>query len=143
MRITTSRRGYLIVEPGDTTRRTRNLQQTNVNGYKWQSAAPTDLEAATKMVNAHPGKDAPPHSPEAQALCQQLMASFTYRLDTNFAKVDRIDNFHIEAFKSKVLSMRMRGRTMRGWATLLKQLNQTGETYDRAASVIQAIYDDL
>jgi hypothetical protein len=27
---------YLMLEPEDTTTRTRNLQQTNTNGYKWQ-----------------------------------------------------------------------------------------------------------
>ena len=27
---------YLVMEPEDTTARTRNLQQTNTNGYKWQ-----------------------------------------------------------------------------------------------------------
>src|ERR1017187_2752672 len=27
---------YLVLEPEDTTARTRNLQQTNTNGYKWQ-----------------------------------------------------------------------------------------------------------
>ncbi len=135
--------GYLIVEPGDTTSRTRNLQQTNVNGYKWQSANANELEAATKLVNKHPGKHAPPHSTEAQALCQELMAQYPYRLDTNFAKIDRIDNDEIEAFKSKVLSMKLRSRTMKQWAALLKKLNGEGEERAKAAEVIQAIYDEF
>lgn len=135
--------GYLIVEPGDTSLRTRNLQQTNVNGYKLQEASAERLLEAELFVHGHPGRDALPHTAEAQSMCQDLMNKFSYRLDTNFAKIDRIDNEEIERFKSKVLSMQMRSRTMKQWASLLKQLNGTGPSQRKAAEVMQAVYDEL
>ena len=35
---------YLVMEPEDTTARTRNLQQTNTNGYKWQGTSSKQLK---------------------------------------------------------------------------------------------------
>ena len=40
---------YLVVEPEDTTARTRNLQQTNTNGYKFQGTT-KQLEEAQRVV---------------------------------------------------------------------------------------------
>lgn len=40
---------YLVLEPEDTSARTRNLRQTNTNGYKWQGTA-KDFEEAKKIV---------------------------------------------------------------------------------------------
>ncbi|MGB3509454.1 MAG: hypothetical protein WBA93_09450 [Microcoleaceae cyanobacterium] len=40
---------YLVLEPEDTKKRTINLQQTNTNGYKWQSNN-YQFEAAQKIV---------------------------------------------------------------------------------------------
>lgn len=137
--------GYLIVEPGDTTSRTRNLQQTNVNGYKFQESLVERVLAAEAFVRDHPGRGKPPHSPEAQALSQELMAKYNYRLDTNFAKIDRIDNAEIEQFKASILEMELRNRTVKGWAALLRDLNSSpGSTaHIHASRIIQAIYDEL
>lgn len=134
---------YLIVEPGDTTARTRNLQQTNVNGYKLQDA--TVLPDAHRHVQGHPGRSAPPPSVEAQALVKELMATFPYRLDTNFAKLDRVDNVDIERFKSNVLRRTIRDRTMTAWAKILNDLNggAGSAAQSRASQVIQYVYDDL
>ena len=41
---------YLTVEPGDTTLQTRNLKQTNVNGYRIQENDPASLAQAQKLV---------------------------------------------------------------------------------------------
>ena len=40
---------YLVLEPEDTTARTRNLQQTNTNGYKWQGTS-KQFGEARKLV---------------------------------------------------------------------------------------------
>lgn len=40
---------YLVLEPEDTESRTRNLQQTNTNGYKFQGS-PADFAKAQKIV---------------------------------------------------------------------------------------------
>lgn len=42
---------YLVLEPEDTSTRTRNLQQTNTNGYVWQgSTSDNDFSEAEKVV---------------------------------------------------------------------------------------------
>lgn len=134
---------YLIVEPGDTTARTSNLQQTNVNGYRLQETgsllAMADRDAAARRLPV----TTPPHSAAAQDLARELMSKFPYRLDTNFAKIDRIDHEGIEAFKAGVLGGRMRGNTLSQWARLLRDLAGEGASQEAAARVIQAVYDEL
>lgn len=135
---------YLIVEPEDTTARTRNLQQTNVNGYKMQDTDEAKKREARLFVREKGGGSGPPHSAAEQAIARELMSQFQYRLDTNFAKIDRIDNRDIEALKSRVLAMQTRGRSMRQWAKLLKDLNSEDTAVARrAAAVMQAVYEEL
>jgi hypothetical protein len=78
---------YLVVEPEDTTTRTANLQQTNTNGYKFQGV-PEELAEAEEEVKKW-GKDGKIYSPEPQYQKQikELMGRYSYRLDTNFAKI--------------------------------------------------------
>ncbi|BDZ62495.1 hypothetical protein Lsed01_00851 [Demequina sediminis] len=130
---------YLTVEPGDTTLRTRNLQQSNVNGYRLQDKA----DEAAAYVIGQPGASAPPHSPEAQALATDLMARFPYRLDTNFAKIDRIDNAAIEKFKAQMLASQHAGRTVQAWTQIIRDLNSTGPKSDNAARILEAVYNSL
>lgn len=134
---------YLIVEPGDTTARTRNLQQTNVNGYKLQDQG--RLPEAQQIVQRHPGRVGDPPSAEAQSLVQELIAAFPYRLDTNFAKIDRVDNSNIEDFKARVLARTIRNRSLVTWTRILKDLNgDRGPTAkSSAALIIQNVYDSL
>lgn len=109
---------YLVLEPENTTARTANLQQTNTNGYKWQGTPAQFLEAK-QMVVAW-GKDAHLYqpTPEYQQLLRALIARYPYRLDTNFAKIDRIVHPGIEAFKSRVCSTPFRGLSISKWTAL-------------------------
>ncbi len=110
---------YLILEPEDTAARTRNLQQTNTNGYKWQGT-PKQLEKAKRLVaswGAGGRKYLP--TPEYRALLRQLLNRFPYRLDTNFAKMDRIAHSGIEEFKQRVLGTTIHGLTVAQWSRLL------------------------
>jgi hypothetical protein len=136
---------YLTVEPRDTTSRTRNLQQTNVNGYRIQESSPERLAEAQSMVNGHPGHSVDPHTLDAQTLNTELMNRFAYRLDTNFAKVDRIDHPDIENFKTSVLNHTERGRSMTQWASILKALDDDSkpDAQTRAAEIIKAVYATL
>lgn len=43
---------YLVLEPEDTTERTRNLQQTNTNGYKLQTTDHAELAEASRIVQS-------------------------------------------------------------------------------------------
>jgi len=110
---------YLVLEPEDTSNRTRNLQQTNTNGYKWQG---TDKQFANakKLVDSW-GANAHLYQPtrEYQYMLRTLIAKYPYRLDTNFAKMDRIGHHEIEEFKKHVLEMEFQGHTVGDWSKIL------------------------
>jgi hypothetical protein len=110
---------YIVLEPGDTKARTRNLQQTNTNGYKWQGT-PRQFEAARKLVESW-GVGGRNYQPtlEYQALLRQLIKRFPYRLDTNFAKMDRIVHGGVEDFKRRVLGTEIHGLSIAQWSKLL------------------------
>lgn len=109
---------YLVVEPEDTKSRTRNLQQTNVNGYKWQDTTAKFAEA--KGLVARWGKASQVYSSSAahQARVRELLSRYRYRLDTNFAKMDRIVHKEIETFKTRVLENSVQGLKIREWSRL-------------------------
>lgn len=136
---------YLCQEPQDTAHRTSNLQQTNVLGYKLQDTSSSTLNKLSKIHRVHPGKDKASHSADAQDLVRKLKNAAEYRLDTNFAKIDRIDHDGIEKFKSRVLDLSNNGRKNLEWIRLLRDLNNDTDTLAqmRAGLVIKEIYDEL
>lgn len=107
---------YLVVEPEDTATRTRNLRQTNANGLRLQEEGKRAAEAK-RLVHSW-GDKALPYSPsgEYQAMNRELTGKYKYRLDTNFAKIDRIGHAGIEEFKSRVLGSEMHGKTIKDWS---------------------------
>ncbi len=109
---------YIVVEPKDTSARTRNLQQTNTAGYKWQGSEKQFAEA--EKIVASWGPDGKMYVPTAeyQTLLQGLVSRFEYRLDTNFAKMDRIEHPEVERFKGQILGQHFQGMTVGGWAKL-------------------------
>ncbi|MGB2552682.1 hypothetical protein ACPF04_05835 [Campylobacter sp. MOP51] len=117
---------YLIVEPRDTSNRTVNLQQSNTNGYKFQGSSSQFNEALNicnywemkGLFNKHN-----PTLPIYQEMIQDLMSRFSYRLDTNFAKIDRISHPEIEAFKERVLNSKIYNQTVSYWSKLLSKGN--------------------
>lgn len=110
---------YLVIEPEDTTARTSNLQQTNTNGYKFQGSAKL-LKQATeyfeKMTEASTVYDP---SVEYQTKMKTLLGKYPYRLDTNFAKIDRIEHADLENFKTNVLNQSLHGHTLKDWSKLI------------------------
>jgi len=133
---------YLVLEPGDTTARTRNLQQTNTNGYKWQGNA-TDFRKAVAMV-ASWGTDGRTYqpTPEYQVKIRKLLASFPYRLDTNYAKMDRIVHPGIERFKSRVMATHVHGLSIKAWAKLLYRGSEL-ELKSTLAQKFEIIEEDI
>lgn len=111
---------YLIFEPEDTSRRTINLQQTNTNGYIFQGSKKEFLEAK-KIVMSWSKNGSMPYdpSPEYQKLLKDLLKRFSYRLDTNFAKIDRIEHEGIESFKKNVLNKKLFGHLIKDWSALI------------------------
>lgn len=137
---------YVVLEPGDTSLRTANLQQTNTNGLRFQGDSELLLEA--KAMVASWGADAKTFKTDAeyQARLQQLIYKFPYRLDTNFAKLDRIQHADIEAFKLRVGSTMFHGRAINDWNKLLAgsydvvikdALNETFDVRDVGRDVVK------
>lgn len=114
---------YLVLEPEDTSERTSNLQQTNTNGYKFQDSKAEFIEAQ-KLVSTwgKDGKDYLP-DPDYQTLLRTLLASYKYRLDTNYAKMDRIVHAGIEGFKTRILETTFNGMQIEEWRKLLLKGN--------------------
>lgn len=114
---------YVVMEPEDTSSRTKNLQQTNCNGLRFQGTEKQLTEA--KRFLASWGSDAKQYRPdrEYQILLRQLIGRFPYRLDTNFGKMDRIVLSSLESFKTKVLTSPYYGRTILSWVKAIKLID--------------------
>jgi hypothetical protein len=110
---------YLVLEPEDTKARTRNLQQTNTSGHKFQGT-PERFKEAEKIV-ASWGKDGKVYkpTPDYQKQLRELTSRFPYRLDTNYAKMDRIVHAGVEEFKKKVYGTKVNGMTVSEWSKIL------------------------
>ena len=110
---------YLVLEPEDTASRTANFQQTNTNGYVLQEDK-CDVENARKTVEKW-GKRGLEYNTaeEYQNRLKELIGKFSYRLDTNYAKIDRIEHTEIEDFKSRVLGRKIKGLTVKQWSGIL------------------------
>lgn len=110
---------YIVLEPEDTRDRTRNLQQTNTSGYKWQGNQDEFVEA--KRLIESWGKEGFMYQPtvEYQKRLRELTSRYKYRLDTNFAKIDRIEHDEIEGFKRSIYATEVHGMTIGQWNKLI------------------------
>ena len=112
---------YLVLEPEDTSARTSNLQQTNTNGYKFQGTKRQFREAKSIVDGwGANGRNYKP-SPRYQKTIRELIKKYRYRLDTNYAKVDRIVHAEMKDFKSRVYETTYRGMTVSEWNSLLSK----------------------
>ncbi len=134
---------YLVVEPNDTSKRTRNLQQTNTSGHKWQGEKGEKFAQAEKLV-ASWGAKGRTYSPEPeyQAKLRELTSRYDYRLDTNYAKMDRVVHVEIEQFKEKVQASVVFGMTVKEWMRLLasKDDEQIGRTLKKQLGLKWDLY---
>ena len=107
---------YLVFEPEETSFRTANLQQTNTNGYKFQGAEKL-LQEATGDIRTW-GEEGLIFSPDSnyQKKIKGLLGKYPYRLDTNFAKMDRIKHSGLEQFKARMLATEINGKTILEWS---------------------------
>lgn len=107
---------YLVFEPEETSFRTANLQQTNTNGYKFQGSEKLLKEAMGDIKKW--GEEGLIFSPDSnyQKKIKGLLGKYPYRLDTNFAKMDRIKHPGLEKFKAKMLTTEIDGKTILEWS---------------------------
>ena len=115
---------YIVFEPRDTTARTANLQQTNTNGYKFQGSSTELIEAKTLVDTWGIEGKAYSCSSECQSRLQDLHSRFPYRLDTNFAKMDRIEHTNLETFKDAVLDTAIYGKTVSKWSKVIQKSDE-------------------
>jgi hypothetical protein len=115
---------YIVLEPEDTKARTRNLQQTNTSGHKFQGTRVQFAEA--QKIVAGWGANGASYQPtrEYQLQLRELVARFPYRLDTNYAKMDRIVHPGIEEFKKKVYGTTVNGMSVGEWIRVLNCENE-------------------
>lgn len=136
---------YVVIEPLDTRTRTRNLQQTNTNGYKWQGKV-REFKEAEKLV-ASWGRNARVYqpTPQYQVKLRELFARYPYRLDTNFAKIDRIVHKEVEEFKTRVLNTAFSGMTVGEWIRLLssRDENKIKESMKNYLSITEVDADEI
>lgn len=107
---------YLVFEPEDTSSRTINLQQTNTNGYKFQGSAKLLKKAEADVKKWGKGGLDFSSTLDYQNKLKGLLGKYPYRLDTNFAKIDRIEHPELEKFKTRVLATKVDGKTILEWA---------------------------
>ncbi|MGO9079210.1 MAG: hypothetical protein ACLQDY_09240 [Streptosporangiaceae bacterium] len=130
---------YLVIEPEDTAHRTTNLQQANVMGFRLQTTNSSDIEPMRVLVE----RWEQPYTDWSRSICRVLRQNLRYREETNFAKLDRIDHPGIEGFKSRILNMDYRGRTVANWTQVLRHLTSTDQDVQQSAlSVIRGLYPE-
>lgn len=118
---------YLVVEPEDTSNRASNLRQTNTIGHKWQDTE-TQLQEAINLVNSW-NIGSYSIDPTYQDKMKELIRRFVYRIDTNYAKLDRIDNQRIEQFKKEMLDMEFCGMCIGEWRRILNDENAARQAF--------------
>jgi len=130
---------YLVEEPEDTKERTRNLQQTNTNGFKFQGT-PAQFEKASRIVESW-GPNGKRYRPTAkyQKVIRQLRASFHYRGDTNYAKMDRIVHTGVEEFKRKVCNTKVNGMSVEAWTKLLASIKPRKTTKKQSKEQLEVV----
>lgn len=115
---------YIVLEPEDTKSRTINLQQTNTNGYIFQGNLKQYNEAKKMVDSWGVGKNKYFPTPEYQNILRSLLYNFPYRLDTNFAKMNRIQQLDINEFKQEIYNTSFKGLKIGEWRDLLKKADE-------------------
>ncbi|MGX7145109.1 hypothetical protein ACWODI_06045 [Facklamia languida] len=115
---------YIVLEPFDTSDRTVNLQQTNTEGYKFQDNH-LRLNEAQRIVDQWDFSDNLKYSLDSsyQIALRSLLQTFNYRLDTNYAKLNRIQNADINGFKENVYNSTFFNKKISEWKQILNSKN--------------------
>ena len=128
---------YLVVEPEETSNRTVNLQQSNTEGYRLQDDSEEVIRAAVvKAEELGLFKGGYQSGSDYRSRVDQLRSAFRYRLDTNFAKIDRIEHAGIEDFKQQVYETEFWGRTIGDWNGLFNPSRRTPRSRERLVDAL-------
>lgn len=116
---------YLVSPPDDNEGRIASMLLRNVEGHVLQpSNTEADLARVKVIQDALMEKAdlGVPHDQHTAELTKHLRQNLNYRLDTNFAKIDRIRHDDVEEFKTRNLDREYLGRTFREWRQILRDL---------------------
>ncbi len=117
---------YIVMEPEDTSLRTRNLQQKNCNGFGFQGSTEQLREAKAHVDSWGSEGRVYQTDPSYQNLLRELAGRFSYRLDTNFAKIDRIELPSLEEFKQRALNTIYIDRKIQNWINVIRISDTSG-----------------
>lgn len=112
---------YLVLEPENTDGRTKNLQQTNTNGYKFQGTTDAFKKAMQFVEKNEILKNEYSLEENFQKRLRELFAKFKYRLDTNYAKIDRIQHKGIEEFKANMMMREFYNLPISSWVEIVSK----------------------
>ncbi|WP_276279294.1 hypothetical protein [Halorussus caseinilyticus] len=113
---------YLVMEPQDTSNRTRNLQQSNVRGHRFQEDDEERIEEAEQLTEDLALKtDEYDSSFEYHRKLGRLYSEFEYRQESNFAKLARLKHTPLDDFDDKVMNSLFAGRTIVDWRSAIRQ----------------------
>jgi len=107
---------YLVLEPQDTSDRTRNLQQSNVRGHRLQDDDDERVREAEQLTEDLEldtgGYDS---SFEYHRKLGRLYSEFEYRQESNFAKLARLKHTPLDNFDDNVMNSLFAGRSIEEW----------------------------
>lgn len=123
---------YLVVEPENTSDRTKNLQQRNVNGFKSQNWNDEQAKKALKFLES---SNIISHNYQLTNNIQNgikyLLHHFDYREETNFAKINRIKNPSVKEFKENIMAKTIHGKPISYWSHISKDETVVKYYYDK------------
>lgn len=135
---------YLVSPPDDNEGRIASMLLRNVEGYVLQPSNTESDLAKVKLIQDALLAQADvtkPHHEHTAELTRHLRANLNYRLDTNFAKIDRIDHPQIEDFKKRNLDREYLGHSFREWRKVLKDIKSAdAKKRARALDAVEPLY---
>ncbi len=128
---------YIVREPEDTSNRTRNLQMSNCNGLIIQETG-EKLEEAIEFSDAIGIRKQGYNLDEIfQSKLKESQQRYKYRLDTNFAKIDRIEHKSLHNFKVKIGKQKLHDRQISEWTKVFRKgsRNEIEAAFDMLTSL--------
>lgn len=107
---------YVVREPEETDNRTKNLMQRNTSGFRFQESVSNNIDDASEYMKSIGMSHIYSPNAEYQNLVRQLLSTYNFREDTNFAKIDRIEHDGIEQFKQSISGLVYNGCPICEWA---------------------------
>lgn len=127
---------YVVSPPDDNRGRIGSMLLRNVEGHVLQPSTTAESLGRVRVIQEALLQGAAlgePHHEVTAELTRHLRANLTYRLDTNFAKLDRIQHHEVESAKARNLGRLYLGRTFADWRAVLRGMTSRDQSTRRSA----------